>query len=173
MPADTTAPLKVRSAAKLAQPSRSDASEQQTKSFTQVGKASGWRTKSKPHTDTATFSPSGAKDVADTAAAAAAAVGSSAADALAMMPIIPAPADALGGAPSGSKHEQQRTAGDAVPQPAAAVPQKATAVVQDEAAQPTQDVPDAPGNAYLISYVAFLQRVACMLSRFLLCRPCL
>lgn len=173
MPADTTAPLRVRSAAaKPAQPSRSDASEQQTTSPMQVGKASGWKTKSKPHTDAATFSPSDAKDVADTAAAAAAAVGSSA-DALAMMPIIPAPADTLGSAPSGSKHEQQKTADDAVPQPAAAVPQKATAALQDKAAQPTQDVPDAPCNAYLIIYVAFLQRAACMLSRSLLCGPCL
>ena len=156
MPAGTTAPLRVRSAAKPAQPSRSDASEQQTKSPMQVGTVSEWKTKSKPPTDAATSTPPGITADVNRETAAAAAAGSSAADALAMMPIIPAPADALGSAPSGSKHEQQRTAGDAVPQPAATVPQKATAVVQDKAAQPTQDVPDAPGNAHLITYVAFL-----------------
>ena len=161
-PGATTAAPKANPPAKLAETSRSDAPEQQTKPPMPVGKASEWKSKNRPRTDIGTFILAGAKEFADREAAAAAA-GRSAPDALAMMPIIPAApeaADLAHDSPSGSKHEEQKKADEAVPQAAAPMAAKAAAVPEDKAAQPTQHVPKAAGTAHLTTYVALLQFVS-------------
>jgi hypothetical protein len=92
------------------------------KSPTSVGKASGWKTRSRPHIDL-----DGKKALVDTPAANDSAVGGFAArvagaDALAMMPPIPGPPltegihpkGAANGDPSSSKHGKQKSGNDAL-----------------------------------------------------------
>lgn len=166
--ANTASPRAQSAAKPTKKDSPADAS-QRTKPPTSVGKASEWKTRSRPKDE-----PNGKKAVVDTPAAAAAANDSAVrglaarvagADALAMMPPIPGPPLTQGTPskaaasrdPSGSKHGKQKGGSDTMLAQAGGGSQKAGAGLDSKA-------PAKPVTSEAEGTIHWLRRPNCNLS---------
>ena len=179
-----TASPRAQSAAKPTEKGSPPDASQRLKAPTSVGKATGWKTRSRPNIDL-----DGKKVLVDTPAANDSAVGGLAARAagaiaLAMMPPIPGPPltehthpkGAANGDPSSSKHGKQKIGSDAVLAQAGGRSQKAGACPKGKT-QPDEETSEKEGIIHWLRRpkccASLHAQLVCRAAEFMKNNPCL